>query len=65
MLSVWPGIDPGYCRLPQSKIIMCKFIGVMLSCEKNRKFLVGEPGLSVMTLREGRVDRLFPGHVIR
>ncbi len=33
------GIDPGYICLPQSKIIMYSFIGVLLSCEKNWKFL--------------------------
>jgi hypothetical protein len=32
--TVSPGIDPGYIRLPQSKIIMYSFIGILLSREK-------------------------------
>jgi hypothetical protein len=33
-IIVSTGIDPGYNCLPQSKIIMYSFIGVLLSCEK-------------------------------
>jgi hypothetical protein len=35
---VLPGIEPGYIHLPQSKIIMYSFIGILLSCEKNENF---------------------------
>jgi hypothetical protein len=37
-IHVLPGIDPGYIRLPQSKIKYVQFIGVMLSCEKIENF---------------------------
>ncbi len=35
---VFPGIDLGYIRLPQSKIIMYIFIGILLLCEKILNF---------------------------
>ncbi len=52
-------------RLPQSKIIMYSFLsGVLVSCE-TLKISSSAPGLSLMTLRECRVDHPFPNHGIR
>ncbi len=62
--SVWLGIDPGYIRLPQSEKKYCIVIGVLLVCEKEKNSS-SAPGLSVMTPREGRVDRPFPSHMTR
>ncbi len=39
-------------------------LGILLPCE-TLKISSSAPGLSVMTLRESRVDRPFPNHVIR
>jgi hypothetical protein len=38
IVTALPGADPGYIRLPQSKIIMYSFIGILLSCEKIENF---------------------------
>ncbi len=62
--GVSPWIDPGYSHLPQSKIIMYSFKGVLLSCEKI-KISSSAPGLCVMTLHKCRVDCPFSDHVIR
>jgi hypothetical protein len=48
-------------RLPQSHIIMYSlFIGHTATVRKIKKMSSSEPGLSVMTLCECRVDRSFP-----
>jgi hypothetical protein len=49
------GIDPGYSRLPQTKIVMYNELVVLLACENVGKFLVVRR-VSVMTLRKCCVD---------
>ncbi len=49
----------------QSKITMYSFYLVYCYRVKHEKISSSSLGLSVMTLRECRVDLLFPDHVIR
>jgi hypothetical protein len=63
--SVSPGIEPGYILFPSQKIILYSFIWRTAIVWKIREISSNALGLSVMTPRKCRVDRPFPGHVIR
>ncbi len=65
IIFVSPGIDPGYIRLTQSKIIMHMNICCTAVLWKCCQFLAVHRVVSIMTLLECRVDRLFPYNVIR
>ncbi len=59
------GIKPGYIVFPSQKIIMYSFIWRAAIVYKIKEISSSALGISMMTPRECRVDRLFPGHVIR